>query len=101
MNDAVAHALLSSEGHIGIMTGNLPSQNACGHLHQLCVWQLLQCRSWVVCPDGLNGGLKPLMFDFKELPFWNVASMGESSRDPSLMDVDLDDAVCTAPLHLS
>ena len=41
MNDAVAHVPLSSEGHIGIMTGGLPSCNACSHLHQLHVWQLL------------------------------------------------------------
>ena len=36
------------------------------------------------------------MFNFKELPLWNVASMGESSRDPSMMDVDLGDVVCAA-----
>ena len=26
---------------IGIITGDLPSQNACSCLHQLCMWQLL------------------------------------------------------------
>ena len=96
MNNAMTHAPLSSEGHIGTMTGNLPSQNTCSHLHQLCMWQLLQCRSWVVCPDGLNGGLEPLMFNFKELPLWNRANVGESSRDPSMMDVDLGYMVCMA-----
>ena len=49
MNDAMAHMSLSSIGHIGIMTGNLPSHNACSCLHQLCLWQLLQCRGQVVC----------------------------------------------------
>ena len=93
MNNAVAHAPLSSEGHIGVMTGDLPSWNACGHLYQLSMWQLLQCGSWVVCLDGLNGGLEPLMFNYKELPLWNVANAGESSRDPSMMDVDLGNAV--------
>ena len=34
MNDAVAHALLSSERHIGTMTSGLLSLNSCGHLHQ-------------------------------------------------------------------
>ena len=94
MNNAVAHALLSSKGHIGIMTGDIPSENACSHLHQLHMWQLLQCRRWVVCPDGINGGLEPLMFNFKELPLWNTANVGESSRDPSMMRMDLDDVVC-------
>ena len=56
MNDAVAHMLLSSVGHIGVMTSDLPSQNACGCLHQICMWQLLQCEGHVVWPDGLNGG---------------------------------------------
>ena len=79
MNDAMAHAPLSSEGHIGIMTSGLPSRNACGHLNQLLVWRLLQCGGWVVCPEGLNGGLKPLLFDFKELLLWNVANVDEPS----------------------
>ena len=70
---------LSSKGHIGIMTSDLPSWNTWGHLHQLLVWQLLQCRSQVVCLDGMNGGLEPLMFNFKELPLWNMANMSESS----------------------
>ena len=52
MNDTVAHMPLSSEGHIGIMTEGLPSINACGHLNQLQVWRLLQCRGQVVCLRG-------------------------------------------------
>ena len=39
MNDTMAHIPLSSEGHIGIMTGGLPRMNACGHLNQLQVWR--------------------------------------------------------------
>ena len=96
MNDIMAHMPLSGKRHIGIMTSDLPSWNACSHLHQLCVWWLLQCRGQVVCPDGLNGGLEPLMFNFKEIPLWNVASTGESSQDPSMMDVDLGNAVHAA-----
>ena len=95
MNNAMDHMPLSSVRHIGVMTSDLPSCNACGHLHQLCMWQLLQCRGQVVCPEGLNGGLEPLMFNIKELPLWNV---GESSRDQSMMDVDLGNAVCMASL---
>ena len=37
INNAMAHMSLSSVGYIGIMTSDLPSQNACGHLHQLHV----------------------------------------------------------------
>ena len=58
MNDAVAHVPLSSEGHIVIMTSGLPSRNAWGHLDQLWVWRLLQCRGQVACSEGLNGSLK-------------------------------------------
>ena len=77
MNNAMAHAPLSNEGHIGVMTSGLPSRNACGCLHQLQVWWLQQCRGQVVCPEGLNGSLKALLFDFKELPLWNVANVDE------------------------
>ena len=93
MNDTMAHMLLSSVGHIGVMTDDLPSQNTCGCLHQICMWQLFQCRGHMVCLDGLNGGLEPLMFNFKELPLWNMA---ESSKDPSMMDVDLGNMICAA-----
>ena len=88
MNDAVALAPLSSEGHTGITPGGIPSMNVCGHLDQLQVWKLLQCRGWVVCPEGLNGGLKALLFDFKELSLWNVATMDEPTWDPPLIEVD-------------
>ena len=77
MNDAMAHTPLSSVGHVGIMIDGLPSMNACIHLEQLQVWKLLQCRGWVVCPEGLNRGLEALLFDFKELPLWNMASTDE------------------------
>ena len=96
MNDAMAHMPLSSVGHIDVMTGDPPSQNACSHLHQICMWQLLQCRSHVVCQDGLNGGLESLMFNFKELPLWNVADAAKSPKDPSMMDVDLGNLICMA-----
>ena len=96
MNDAMIHAPLSSIGHIGVMTSDLPSQNACVCLHQICMWQLLQCGGWVVCLDGLNGGLEPLMFNFKGLPLWNMADMARSSKNPSMMDVDLGNTIHVA-----
>ena len=92
MNDTMAHAPLSSEGHIGIMTDGLPSRNGCGCLEHLEVWMLLQCRGQVVCSEGLNAGLEALLFDFKEPPLWDVASMDEPTQDPSFIEVDLMEA---------
>ena len=68
MNDAMAYSSLSSERHISALTSSLPSQNACGHLHQL----------QVVCLDGLNGGLEPLPFNFKQLLLWSIANADEA-----------------------
>ena len=79
IHDTVAHMPLSSEGHIGIMTDGIPSMNACSHLDQLQVQKLLQCRGQVVCPKGLNGGLKALLFNFEELQLWNAATMDEAT----------------------
>ena len=51
--------------------------------------KLLQCRDWVVSPEGLKWGLEALLFDFKELSLWNVASGDQPTPDPSLTEVDL------------
>ena len=93
MNNAMVHAPLSSEGHIGIMTSGLPSKNTYSCLLQLQVWWLLQCRGWVVCLEGLNGSLEPLLFDFKELPLWSMADADEYTHDPPMIDVDLSNAI--------
>ena len=58
------------------------------------------CRCWSycnagarwVCPEGLNGGLKALLFDSKELPIWNMATVDESTWDLPLIEVDLSSA---------
>ena len=97
MNYAMAHATLSSEGPIGIMTCGLPSRNACSCLHQLQVWWLLQYRGQVVCPEWLNGSIKPLLFDFKELLLWIMADTDESTQDPPMIEVDLSNAVPEVP----
>ena len=56
----------------------------------------------MVCPGGLNAGLNALVFDFKELPLWKVATAGESTRDPSMTEVDLccmiPEAISTTPV---
>ena len=89
MNGTMAHAPLSSEGHIGVMTDGMPSKNACSCLDQLQVQKLLYCKGWVVCPEGLNRGLEVLLFDFKDLLLWNAASVDEPTWDLSLTEVDL------------
>ena len=97
MNETVAHMPVSSEGHIGIMTDGIPSANTCGHLDQLQVQKLLQCKGQVVCTEGLNGGLKALLFDFKELPLWNVATADEPAQDLPLIEVILNGMAPEAP----
>ena len=85
MNDTMAHTPLSSGGHIGVMTDSIPSMNACSCLDQLQVQKLLQCGGQVVCPEGLNRGLKALLFDFEELQLWNVANVDEPAQDLPLI----------------
>ena len=85
MNDAILHALLSSEGHLSILTEDKSQRNPCSFLHQLQAWRLLQCGKQVVCPGGLNVGLDALVFDFKELLLWDMATVGEATPDPSLI----------------
>ena len=89
MNNNVSYAPLSSEGHVGAMTDGAPSTNACSQLHQLQVWKLLQHRSWVVCPEGLNRELEAVQFTFEELPLWNASTRDEHAWDPPLIEFNL------------
>ena len=89
MSNTVLHVPLSSKGHLGILKECKPQRSLCGLLHQLQAWRLLQCGKWLVCPGGLNAGLNALVFNFKEMPLWNVATTGEATRDPSMIEVDL------------
>ena len=102
MNDTILHALLSRKGHLGILMEGKPQRNPCSLLYQLQTWRLLQCGKWVVCPTGLNTGIEALVFDFKELPLWNMATTGEATQDPSMIEVDLcsvqPETISTTPL---
>ena len=89
MNNTMSHVPLSSEGHISAMTDGMPSTKACGQLHQLQVWKLLQHRGWVVCQEGLNGKFKALQFTFQKLPLWNAATTDKPGWDPPLIELDL------------
>ena len=88
MNNAMSHTLLSSEGHIGPMKDRVPSMNACG-CFPVTGMKVLQGKSWVVCPKGLNGELKALQFDFQELPLSNVAAVDEPTWDQPMIEVGL------------
>ena len=65
INNAMLHAMLSSKGHLGILTEGKPQRNPCSLLHQLQAWRLLQNGKWMVCPGGLNAGLNALVFYFR------------------------------------
>ena len=88
-NNTILHMPLSSEGHFGILIECVPQRNPWGLLHQLQAWRLLQCREWVVCPEGLNVGIEALVFNFEDQPLWNMATVGEAGQDSSMIEVDL------------
>ena len=70
-----------------------PARNTCDCLAQITgVTANTMCRGQVVCLDGLNGGLEPLLFDlqgFTTLETWPLMQM-ESAWDLPMMDVDLE-----------
>ena len=49
------------------------------------------------CPEGLNGGLKALLFDFEELLLWNAATADEPTQDLPLIEVDLNSMELEVP----
>ena len=48
MSNTMLHMPLSDNGHIGAMTNSMHTVNACGWLHQLQVWKLLQHSNSIV-----------------------------------------------------
>ena len=89
MSNTILHMPLSNNGHISTMTDSMCNVNACGQLHQLQVWKLLQHGNSVVFPEGLNGEPKALQFSFQELPPWNAASMDRPTQDLPMIEVVL------------
>ena len=57
-NEDTLHMPLSSKGHRSVMIDGAPNTNACGCLSQLEVCKLLQYGDQVVCPKGLNVGVR-------------------------------------------
>ena len=102
INNTILHMPLSNKGHLGILMEGESQRISCGLLHQLLAWRLLQCGKWMVCPGGLNTGLKALVFDFDKELLWNIATEGEAIQDPSMIEVDLcstkPEAISTTPV---
>ena len=71
------------------MTDSVQSVNACGHLHQLQTWKLLQHGEHVVFPKGLNGELEACYFSFPELPPRDIATASRSAEKLPPIEVTL------------
>ena len=65
LNNDAQYAPSLKKGHLSTMINGAPSRNACGHLHHLEVHQLLECKDWVVYPEGLNGNLEPVITPYQ------------------------------------
>ena len=89
LNEGALHVPLSIEGDISAMIDRAPSRNACGHLCQLEVHKLWQHGDQVVCPEGLNRGLEPVLLFSKNClsGIW-TPSCGPVC-EPLLLQVDL------------
>ena len=89
LNKGTLHVPLSSEGHISAMINGALSRSTCGHLCQLQVQWLLQCRSHVVCPEGLNGGLEPVKLSVPQTHVWDMNTLGRPIHESLQLQVDL------------
>ena len=65
-NEDAQHVPLPKEGHLSTMIERVPSRIACRCLCQLEVHLLLQSGCQVVYPEGLNGGLEPVVTSLPE-----------------------------------
>ena len=89
LNEGTLHIPLSNEGHISAMIDEVPSRNACRHLHQLRVYMLPQCRGHVVCPKSLNSGLEPVLLLVPQQPVWDMNTLSGPAHESLLLQVDL------------
>ena len=81
MSDTMLHVPPCDNGHIGTMMDGMYTVNACGQLHYLQVWKLLQHSKSVVFPEGLNREPEALQFSFQQLPLWNAISVDGPAQD--------------------
>ena len=84
------HMPLSDVGHLGTMSDGIWSINACGHLHKLHTWKLLQHRVHVVFPAGLNGELQAHHFSISVFPPLDTATADGSAGELPPTEVTLE-----------
>ena len=100
LSSTTHYAPLSDTGHLSAMTDGVQSINACGHLHQLQTWKLLQHEEHVVFPKGLNGEPEACCFSFPELPPWDTATTSRLAGELSTIEVTLGGAECKSMLTI-
>ena len=98
LNEDAQHVPLPKEGHLSAMINAMPSRNTWGHLCQQEVCWLLQCEDWVVYPEGLNGGLEPVLTSLSAALVQGVNMLGEPAHKPSFLPVDLPPVHTERPL---
>ena len=89
LNEDAQHVPLPKEGHLSTMIDSAPSTNACGHLCQLEICQLLQLEDQVVYPKGLNGGLEQVLTSLSEVLVQGMNTLSEPAHETSFLSVDL------------
>ena len=89
LNEDTQHVPLSQEGHLSAMIGGAPSRNTCRHLCQLEVHQFLQHGDQMVYPNGLNGGLEPVLTSLTASLAQGMNILGAPTHEPSFLPVDL------------
>ena len=77
------------------MIYGMPSRNACGHLCQLEVHQLLQSENQVVYPKGLNGVLELVLTSLPESLTHSMSML----NDPAFPLVDLSSVMSGDQVH--
>ena len=93
LNKGTLHVPLLSKGHISTMINGVLSRSACMHLCQLQEQRLLQCRSHMVCPEGIKGGLEPVQLSIPQPPMWDMNTLVGPVHDSLQLQVDLPQAM--------
>ena len=89
LNGDTQHVPLSNKGYFSAMVDGVSCWTACGCLCQLEVCRLLQYRDQVVYPEGLNGGLGPVLTLLSGTLAQGMDTLGKSTREPSFLLVEL------------
>ena len=82
INEDAQHVPLSNEGQISAMVEGAPCKSVCRHLQQLDIHRLLQYGDQVVYPEGLNGGLEPVLTSLLGTCTQGMAALSKSACKP-------------------